>query len=132
MPRAPKDLESIVQGFPAAAKERHKPGPVDKDVGNERPSTYTVKPQVGVRPAPLQPNKLDEDLAKEAAKKFKKNKKRIQKACAALDQDGKAPPPKAGCGASCIILWYAYCKLRRNVVSIRILWAFVLYVIGNN
>uniref|UniRef100_A0A7S3LE51 Uncharacterized protein n=1 Tax=Amphora coffeiformis TaxID=265554 RepID=A0A7S3LE51_9STRA len=104
MPTAPKGLENIVQGLHAQMNERPKQGVVDKDVGTKRPVTATLKPQASVQPAPVQPDKLDEDLAKEAAAKFKKNKRKIQKACAALDQDGKGPPPKCGCGVSCIIL----------------------------
>lgn len=58
--------------------------------------------QPGMRPPPIQPNMLNEAMAKEAAKKFKKKEKRIQKACAALDAGEPLPPKQAAC--CCVIL----------------------------
>lgn len=56
-------------------------------------------PRPGMRPPTPQPNMLNEAMAKEAAVKFKKKQKRIQKACAALDGE---QPASTSCG--CVIL----------------------------
>ena len=60
----------------------------------------TAKPQPGMRPPPIQPNMLNEAMAKDAAVVFKKKEKRIRKACAALDA-GETPPSQNQC---CVIL----------------------------
>lgn len=104
MPTSPiqKHLENIVQRQ-AAAKVQPGPGAVDKQVEPEQEVEGTAKAQPGMRVPPLQPNMLDESMAREAAIKFKRKKKRIRKACAALDE-GKDPRAQASCGPSCVIL----------------------------
>ena len=69
----------------------------------EGPLGGTAVTQPGMRPPPLQPNMLNEEMAKQAAVKFKRKEKRIRKACATLDAGGDPhAQQQATCG--CVIL----------------------------
>jgi hypothetical protein len=52
-------------------------------------------------PSQAQPNMLTKEMAEAAAKKYEKDKKKIQKACAQLDPPGET---KAGCCSGCTII----------------------------
>ena len=103
MPTSPiqNDLEKIVARQQAELKQRPASPPRRQKQEAEEPVGAT-KAQPLMRPPPVQPNMLNEQMAKEAAKTYKKKEKRIRAACAAVDAGEPLPPPKQQ--ACCVIL----------------------------
>jgi hypothetical protein len=95
------DLENIVAKQQAEIQKRPTSKVRQRGMADEPAGMAQEKPLM--RPPPLKPNMLNEQMAKEAAKTFKKKEKRIQAACAAVDAGQPLPPPpdKQAC---CIIL----------------------------
>lgn len=99
MPQAPAGLEAIVAKN-QAAHIVHAPAAVEG--AEEAPADETeegVHQTQRMRPPEPKPNMLNQAMAEAAAKEFKKKEKRIQKACAKLDD-----PEGAKASPCCIIL----------------------------
>lgn len=104
MPTSPiqLDLENIFAKQQTEIQKRPTSKLRQRGTADDKPAgTAQEKPLM--RPPPLKPNMLNEQMAKEAAKTFKKKEKRIQAACAAVDA-GQPIPPSPDKQACCIIL----------------------------